>query len=203
MQDSGACGNYHIVMTRPATEDSCKGGVAPLDGTAALARHERWLRTVVLARLGEPQAVEDVLQEVALATVGQAALPVEPSKWAPWLYRVAVRQALLHRRKEGRRRKLADRYARAAGRQACPESAYDPLRLVVADERCRMVREALAGLRRKDVEILLLKYTEGWSYRDLAGHLGVSESAVETRLHRARARLRRELAALQMDEERP
>ena len=36
----------------------------------------------------------------------------------------------------------------------------------------------------------MLKYTEDWSYRALAEHLGISESAVETRLHRARGRLR-------------
>ena len=53
-----------------------------------------------------------------------------------------------------------------------------------------MVRAALQRLPRRDAEILLLKYTEDWSYRELAAHLGVSESAVEARLHRARTRLR-------------
>jgi RNA polymerase sigma factor (sigma-70 family) len=58
------------------------------------------------------------------------------------------------------------------------------------DERRGLVREALARLSRRDAEILLLKYTEDWSYRDLASHIGISESAVEARLHRARKRLR-------------
>jgi len=43
---------------------------------------------------------------------------------------------------------------------------------------------------------LLLKYTENWSYRQLADHLGLSASAVEARLHRARQKLRRQLAVL-------
>ena len=55
-------------------------------------------------------------------------------------------------------------------------------------------------LVRRDAEILLLKYTEDWSYRDLAGRMGISESAVEARLHRARQRLRNELAALDVVE---
>ena len=55
------------------------------------------------------------------------------------------------------------------------------------------MRGALERLSRRDAEILLLKYTEDWSYRELALHLGASESAVEARLHRARARLRAEL----------
>lgn len=60
-----------------------------------------------------------------------------------------------------------------------------------------MVRQAMSRLPRRDAEILMLKYTEDWSYRDLAQHLGISESAVEARLHRARGRLRDELAQVE------
>ena len=49
----------------------------------------------------------------------------------------------------------------------------------------------------RDAEILMLKYTEDWSYRALADHLGISHSAVEARLHRARQRLRDELAVME------
>ena len=49
-------------------------------------------------------------------------------------------------------------------------------------------------------EILLLKYTEDWSYREIARQLGVSDSAIEARLHRARKRLRVELTALEVIE---
>ena len=35
-----------------------------IDWQAALAQHDRWLRTVVLARVREPQAVDEVMQEV-------------------------------------------------------------------------------------------------------------------------------------------
>ena len=62
------------------------------------------------------------------------------------------------------------------------------------------MRLAVKRLPRRDAEILLLKYTEDWSYRDLAERLGISESAVEARLYRARQRLRGELAALDVAE---
>ena len=71
----------------------------------------------------------------------------------------------------------------------------EPLDWLLADERQQLVRDAVERLNRRDAEILLLKYTEGWSYRQLAEHLGVSQSAVEARLHRARGRLRGQLAA--------
>ncbi|MCA9270883.1 MAG: sigma-70 region 4 domain-containing protein, partial [Planctomycetales bacterium] len=40
------------------------------------------------------------------------------------------------------------------------------------------------------------KYVEDWSYRQIAERLGVSASAVEARLHRARGRLREQLATM-------
>ena len=172
-----------------------------IDWQAALAQHDRWLRTVILARLREPQAVEEVMQEVALAAVKQAAPLADPSKIAPWLYRLAVLQSLLYRRKCGRRRRLHDTYAeqQIAGERSLPQT-IEPLSWLIAEERRSMVRRALEHLAPRDAEILLLKYTEGWNYHQIAAHLGVSHAAVETRLHRARARLRQELAALDVIE---
>ncbi|HZN33979.1 MAG TPA: sigma-70 family RNA polymerase sigma factor [Pirellulaceae bacterium] len=174
---------------------------SPIDWQAALAQHDRWLRTVAVARLQEPQAVDEVMQEVALAAVKQAAPLADAGKVAPWLYRLTVRQALLYRRKCGRRRRLAGRYADQVERQERgPPAAADPLGWLLAEERRELVRRALAGLAPKDAEILLLKYTEHWNYHQIAAHLGVSHAAVEARLHRARGRLRQELAALDVVE---
>jgi RNA polymerase sigma-70 factor (ECF subfamily) len=77
---------------------------------------------------------------------------------------------------------------------------YDPLGLLLAEEQRSRIRAAVARLHRKDAEILLLKYTEGWSCQELAAHLGATRSAIEARLHRARARLRAELARLDVIE---
>lgn len=168
-----------------------------VDWAAVLRQHDRWLRAVVYSRLREPEAVEEVLQEVALAAVREAAGARVPEQLAPWLYRVAVRQSLLYRRKCGRRRKLTDRYVRRQPPVESDRSAPDPLDWLLSEERRRLVRRALAELPNRDTEILLLKYLENWSYQQIADHLGVSHSAVETRLHRARQRLRDMLAKLE------
>jgi RNA polymerase sigma-70 factor (ECF subfamily) len=167
-------------------------GASLVDWALALAEHGRWLRTAVLARLGERQAVEEVMQEVALAAVARPAPLAEQARAGAWLYRLAVRQALLYRRRTGRQRRLVGLYAeRERGSERAPA---DPLDWLVRDERRQTVRAALGRLPRRDAEILLLKYADGLSYRDLAARLGVSPSAVEARLHRARQRLRGELA---------
>ena len=171
-------------------------GRAAIDWQAALAQHRRWLRTVVTSRLRGPEEVDEVMQEVALAAVRQQAPLADPTKVGPWLYRLAVRQTLLYRRGAGRRRKLTDRYADRFRPTETDEHACDPLDWLLADERRSLLRQALGKLAPRDTEILLLKYTEDWSYREIAAHLGVSHSAVEARLHRARARMRTALAAL-------
>jgi len=180
----------HEPSTRP--EPPVQAGI---DWPRVLAEHGRWLRTVVGARLGEPQAIDEVMQEVSLAAVRQKAPLADPAKLGAWLYRLAVRYALLHRRKQGRRRKLIGRFADRYRPTEPDHRESDPLDWLIRQERRALVREAVARLPPRDAEILLLKYTEDWSYRELAEHLGVSESAVETRLHRARARLRTALAA--------
>jgi len=188
------------------TQANCSGGsddptkTPRIDWQAALVRHDRWLRTVVYARVGEPQAVDEVMQEVSLAAVRQRSPLVDPDKVAPWLYRLAVTQSLLYRRKQGRQRKLTDDFARRTRPTEQDTREPDPLGWLLAEERRELVRTALDKLPRRDAEILLLKYTEDWSYHELAERLGISRSAVQARLHRARKRMRTELAALQVVE---
>jgi len=181
-------------------QPEARTAAANIDWQAVLAEHNRWLRTVVAARLGEPQAVDEVLQEVALAAVAQRAPLADARKVAPWLYRLAVVQALLYRRKQGRRRKLVERFATEKRPSLRDMRHVDPLDWLVAEERRSLIRIAIGRLPGRDAEILLLKYSEDWSYHRLAEHLGISESAVEARLHRARKRLRTELAALNVVE---
>lgn len=184
-----------------ATSPQPAGGREAIDWEAVLTQHDRWLRAVVLARVRQPEAVEEVMQEVALAAVRQAAPLHDRSKVAPWLYRLAVLQSLLYRRKCFRQRQLRERYAQRLGSDDGHGRAADPLVWLMAKEREQALAEALQRLAPRDAELLLLKYTQQWNYHQIAEHLGISHAAVETRLHRARARLRRELAALDRADE--
>jgi RNA polymerase sigma factor (sigma-70 family) len=163
----------------------------PCDPTRLLTEHERWLRTVLLARSGEPCAVSELFQEVAMAVLRHPPTHIPAARRAAWLYGVAVRTAVMYRRTAGRRRRLHNRLAAVTA----PQGAPDPLHWLLAHERQQLVRQALDELGPKDREVLLLKYTEDWSYVEIADHLGMSISAVEARLHRARCRLRAALAA--------
>jgi RNA polymerase sigma-70 factor (ECF subfamily) len=183
-----------------ATPESAAAGVP--DWGVTLALHQGWLRRVVAARLGEAQAVDEVMQDVALAAVAQQSPLHNPARAAVWLYRLAVRHVLLYRRKTGRHRLLVDRYAARRAVKDFDESP-SPLLWLVRDERRQFVQQALVRLPPRDAEILILKHAEGYAARDLAERLGVAVATVETRLHRARRRLRAELAYLAAEFEAP
>lgn len=165
-----------------------------VDWESVLGQHAGWLRAVIYARVKEPQAVEDVLQEVALGAVEQKSPIHDPAKVGPWLYRLAVFQSLMYRRRQGRRKKWLRRYSEehehGNGQQR------EPIDWLLRSERHHLVRKALEALPPKDAEILLLKYGQDWKYEEIARHLGITFSAVQTRLHRARQKLRKKLAML-------
>ncbi|MFT5324137.1 MAG: RNA polymerase sigma factor (sigma-70 family) [Planctomycetaceae bacterium] len=171
-----------------------------IDWPLELQRHGRWLRSVLVVRSRESGVVEELFQEVALTALRDGHAVRDEQKAAPWLYRVAVRQALMHRRKMGRERRRMSSLAEQASVVTNDEQTTDPLGWLLADERNRLIRQAVDAIPGKDAEILLLKYSENWSYRQIAEHLGVSEQAVDSRLHRARHKLRCRLSQLQVIE---
>lgn len=174
---------------------SSSAGIAAFDWRCAWDQHQPWLRTVLFARLRNHDAAEEALQQVAIAAARGADKLRDPTKLAPWLYRLAVTTVMQQRRQAGRRKIRLQTFAENSPTEESHER--DPLGWLVAQEQRQLVRQALAELPGRDAEILLLKYTEDWSYRELSEHLGLSPSAVEARLHRARHKLRQALASLE------
>lgn len=164
-----------------------------IDWAEMLAENHRWLETVVRSRLGDAHAAEDVMQELAIAVMKQSNRPTEPSKVAPWLYRIALRKVINHRRYQGRQRRLLEGFGKF---HEARQSEVDPTPggWLLSHESLQGVQVALQRINMSDRQILLLKYSEGWSYRQLADHLGISVKTVEYRLLRARQALREQLA---------
>lgn len=167
-----------------------------IDWNAALNANERWLRSTIATQVGESAAVDEVFQDVALAATRQQAPIRDPRKVGAWLRRLATVYSLLYRRSLGRKKKLLRRYQeRVPAAERAPADA-DPLRWLLLEERRALVQEATALLSDDDRRVLTLKYLEDRSYKEIAKATGSTVSAVQSQLHRARARLREKLAAL-------
>ncbi len=168
----------------------------PADPKEALRRHGPWLRAVAIARLRGLEGADDVMQDVAVAAIRNWETLRTTANAKPWLYRLTVRAALMHRRTLGRARRRIQEAVEAHralhGRQEDSQtaSADDPLRGLLNAERFTQLRQAIARLPVKDVEMLLLKHVDNCSYNEIAARMGVTPGVVQMRLFRARQKLR-------------
>jgi RNA polymerase sigma-70 factor (ECF subfamily) len=161
--------------------------------------HGSWLRAVAIARLRGLEGADDVMQDVAVAAVRNWETLRTTANAKPWLYRLTVRAALMHRRTLGRARRriheAQETYRAHHGTAEGDVSGTDPLRGLLSSERHAELRAAISRLPAKDVEMLLLKHVDDCSYQEIAARLGVTAGVVQMRLFRARAKLREMLTA--------
>jgi len=171
----------------------------PDDWLAALKRNEPWLRRVLFNRVGDKDVVDDLMQEIGLAISRPDLRPQDPGKLGAWLYQVAVRQAYQYRRKMGRLRRHVESTPVEA-RDISGDQEENPLHWLLGREHRQAVRQALQGLRDTDREILMLKYSENWTYQQLAARLGVTVHTIEHRLLKAKKQLRQLLRQAHVEE---
>jgi RNA polymerase sigma-70 factor (ECF subfamily) len=145
-----------------------------------LACHPRLVRTLT-GVLGDVSAAEDCTQDAFVRA--WKAWP----RWRPeapaeaWLYRIALNVAFSHRR----RQKLGQLVDRVLSRST-PE--LDPGMVVRPD-----IAEALKKLPAREAAAVMLRHYHGYSRKEVAEMLGLTERAVSLRLNRARSILLQEL----------
>ena len=165
------------------------------DGPAFVAILDRFRQRVwsVCYRLmGNEHDASDAAQEVFVRLFVNRAKFEGRSKYSTWVHGVAVRTCLGIRRGRGRRQK----HERVVGDEhAMPEAMARPE--APAGLSLDLV-QILDTLDEDDRALLLLKYAEDWSYHEMATHLGLSHSAVESRLHRARQRMREQMTRMKV-----
>ncbi len=137
-------------------------------------------------RVVEQSEADDVVAEV-FSTAWRRRDDLRPdTDPLPWLYGIAANVVRNHRRSAARRLRLVDEIGQ---QPQLHHPAPDP-----SDRPGAELRAALAELSFDDQEVLRLSAWEGLAHADIALALDVSENAVAIRLHRARGRLRTQLA---------
>lgn len=133
----------------------------------------------------DPSLSEEVTQEVFLE-VWRAASRFDACKGSPmaWVTTIAHRRAVDRVRSEQR---SAERQRRAAS----PLIAYDEVTETVEGNLDReRVRRCLGSLTELQREAITLAYYGGYTYREVAGLLGVAAGTVSTRMRDGLIRLR-------------
>ena len=120
----------------------------------------------------------------------------ERSQFSTWLIRIALHEAFGRRRKMQRSESLArirsdvdDDRGEFMETLTSPEA--DPERQAYAQELHRVLEEAVDALPETYRTVFMLRDIEGLSTSETGEGLGLGDEAVKTRLHRARAMIRR------------
>jgi len=153
-------------------------------------RHQDKALALAFRMLRRRDLAEDIAQEAFLRVYRAAPRYRPDAKFTTWLYRIVVNLCLDHRRRAAQAPvALGD-----DGPEPAADAAADPIE---AQERAERVRRALDTLPERQRTAVILHRYEGLSHREVAEAMDSTESAVESLLVRAYARLREELADLQ------
>jgi RNA polymerase sigma factor (sigma-70 family) len=156
---------------------------------AALAelirRHHRLVLGVCQQVLGHTHDAEDAYQATFLVLLHKSQRIRRSASLASWLYGVAFRVASRIRQRRARSRPLDFELLGAAGR--------DPLVDVMLRDQQAALHAAIVRLPEPLRRPVVLRYLLGQSNLEVAQQLAISEAAVESRLKRAKVRLRRNL----------
>ena len=146
------------------------------------------LTAVVAGVLRDRDAVDDVVQETFAKAWYRIHAFKGSSSLYTWLYRVAVNGAKDYIK--SRRRRPAGSFDELPGRASLPDQRMPQMEGIERRELRLRVRAAIARLPAPFREVLALREIEGMSYNDIAEALALSLGTVESRLFRARQRLR-------------
>lgn len=128
----------------------------------------------------------DLLQEILLAVWRSIPAFREQAKVTTYLYRVSHNAALLWIRTEKNYRRRLERFATFAP----SEFAGEPD--LLGDDRLEGLYSAIRMLKPVDRSLILLSL-DGFSYREMAEVLGLSESNVGAKLNRIKTQLTKNL----------
>jgi len=151
-----------------------------------------------LKMLADPQDAEDVLQNTFLKAMQSLANFEGRSRLSTWLYRIAVNEALMLLRKQRPETPVP------GDQDSDDDENYSPVQFVdwcclpedelLSSEAKARLDRAVQKLPENLRVVFILRDIEGLSIRETSQALGLTETAVKTRLLRARLNLREQLS---------
>ena len=166
-----------------------------------VSRHERAVYSLARRIVGHDEDAQDVTQQTFLDAIEHLDTFREEARFSTWLLRIATYAALkIIRKRRGLEMISLEAATEPQGEEGAiphPEFIADwsqsPEELASHSETRRLIESALVQLDEKHRLVFLLRDVEGFSVRETADALGISEVNVKVRLLRARLRLRERL----------
>jgi RNA polymerase sigma-70 factor (ECF subfamily) len=184
--DAGTAAEDAALMVRVREGDEAAFGIL-------LERWERPVKAVIARLVFNASEAEELAQETMVRLWQQREKFRAGSAFRPWVLAIAVNLARNRLRWWRRRPEIALhewQEAAAVDGGAARAGARGGTAPLEAEERAAAVREAVAALPLDLREALVLFEYERLSQAEIAAAVGATPKAVETRIHRAREKLR-------------
>jgi RNA polymerase sigma-70 factor (ECF subfamily) len=143
-------------------------------------RFDSDLKRFIRRNVRDPDAAEDVLQEVYLKIQGRINTLKDEEKIRAWVYRIARNAITDHHRARTPTMELEE----------VPDETRDAHDEGLEQQLSTTVKDMLDGLPPDHRQALRLTEYEGLTQRELADRLGISVSGAKSRVQRARAHLK-------------
>jgi len=170
---------------------------------ALVGRHEGRVFRLACRILGDPEGAEDAAQETFVRAWRALGDFQGQARFSTWLTRIAINQCRneLRRRRTRKHAPALSLDAQAPGTETSPADTLaapgpTPWQVAEGAEAARALAALFHGLEPEVREILVLSDAESLSYEDIAELLEVPMGTVRSRLHRARAQVRRLLGGV-------
>jgi RNA polymerase sigma-70 factor (ECF subfamily) len=179
-----------IQRFEPAQSTMRDTGAAPAS-LSSQAFDELFLSTyprlvgILRRMLGDSGRAEEIASEAFLKLHNTKLPPAAKANVAGWLYRTAMNLGIDDLRARSRHFRITQQ-ATNSSEATSTNHAGDGLQLLLRSERQQRVRFVLAKLKPDWAQLLLLR-ASGYSYKELAQHLGLVPASVGTMLIRAEA----------------
>lgn len=159
-----------------------------------MRRHNQRLYRVARAILRDDAEAEDVMQQAYVDGYRHLAQFAGRASFATWLTKIAVHEALARLRRRGREL-LSDPPSESDEdtMSTLKSPRPDPEAQALQGEARALLESAIEALPVTYRSVFVMREVEGLSTAETAECLELSDEAVKTRLHRARALLREEL----------
>jgi RNA polymerase sigma-70 factor (ECF subfamily) len=153
---------------------------------------------LALRLMGNEADAEDVLQETFLSAFKSIARFEGRSSLSTWLYRIASNAALMRLRRSEPEQVSVDEPVERDDGEMMPRQFFDfcclPEDDLLREEAREQMKQAIDELPPTLRSVFVLRDIEGLSTTETAEALDLSESAVKSRLMRARLKLREQLS---------
>jgi RNA polymerase sigma-70 factor (ECF subfamily) len=155
-------------------------------------KYQDYVYNIVFGIVGRAEEAHDVAQDVFVQVFRSLGSFRRGSRFATWLYRIAVNRAVDAARSARTRRWLPfDETLSSA-----PDPTQDPAGAAQQSAERDMVQRVLMEVAVNHRDVLVLRYYQDLSIEEIAEVLACSSAAAKVRLHRARHHFKEKFSAI-------